>query len=896
MALRKPIIFIKPLSESLARLLVQVDNMKEAENLEILEIDNPEEVDHTFNTVGPSFTILSSPKKCAMLLTTHKKYIKNNKCKIILLSPKPIPGKIIKRLEKLGLTECIIEPVPDKTLFYKAKIHIKSIKLLVKPTQDSTLESGENKNDLDENKELKVKTIKQKIAEAKEQAEKERLLKEDHENIEEKESQEQDPKKEPENYNKSKELLNDLNSLKSEIDIEKEKLKEQHDLSNQIGTSSPADSLSSNMVGKSSYQEEKLGSMAGKVNDKNSLGGKMTGSSSQADQLKSSMSGKSSAADKLDGAMSGKSGAADKLDGAMSGKSGAADKLDGAMSGKSGAADKLDGAMSGKNGAADKLDGAMSGESGAADKLDGAMSGESGAADKLDGALSGKNSKSEKLNSLKGKSNSDEVGGKLSGIVNKNENNSDPRKSETPIEKLKREKEEAEKNRPKDVLTKSAPKAGFAPQKAQKEKESPKASYETPKKSKSKEPLKADYNQEDSNSKQLEKPGIDTDAMNLEEENHTSRNKNEELDPKQLSETEMKKQTPKELEKLNTADQRDKLKKNVELEKTSPELEKLKKKENDELSVGDELPKEKNGSDVDVNFTPLKKNNKSSHDKSKNKKNDLGYSLTDEDKNKGSSEIELETEVLKQAGSLKYAEKGDLGEQTINYAELKKENGGFEIDRESSKKNNDVSDNTENQRDTTYSKMGTESQSSIKKEKKRAGKDYSIEQPKIIEAAPNGLDNLIDVFSFYFDKTKTSQDIFEHIGKYINEIASAKMIFIQTIYSKEKELIYHSGFTEAEHKDLMNLNKTKWEKTGLPIWYDETFKATTNTFLFPFYSGITSLGYVYIEFENQVTKETSMQVEVTLEGARGVYLELLDIKDGKVKNSGISLNPFKKAS
>jgi hypothetical protein len=772
MEARKPILFIKPLSKSLERLLEQVKEMKDSESLDIFEMNQLEEVSQSFQSLGPSFTILSSPKKCAMLLTAQKNYIKAHNCKIILLSPKSIPNKIIQRLEKLGLTECIIEPVPDKTLFYKAKIHIKSINILA--LKEKKAEQKATQKDINSLKN-KMRVIKDEKTQVDESSTNPNSLKNEMKTVEEKNPEVDQSDYHLDSLKKEMRALREeslevnesdhhLDSLKKETRTIKETTKVEDKFNNLQASSCPVDKITGNMVGKSSYQEEKLGRMIGKINDKSNLGAKMSGRSTQVNNLGGAMSGKDSPADNLDGSMSGNNSPADNLDGSMSGNNSPADNLDGSMSGNNSPADNLDGSMSGNNSPADNLDGSMS-----------------------------------------GKSNTEQLSGQLTGDVEKEKlQRPAPKASDTLQKEEKEEKEEKEKKEKKE---KQAPIASYALQKKKKEKQAPIASYALEKKKKEKQAPIASY------------------ALEKKKKEKHAENSNNEIATKAIT--------------INPLEDGSDL--------ATETLEKLQ--------------------NTIIDADPNQLENQSDGIK-KDHNNELGYSLKKEEENHN----QAENKVLKKPVSLIDTKEDNTKVQVIN-----------DNDLEPSKK-------------IALNKMDIEETYSRKNKSNEKIRDDLISQQEIIVAAPNGLDNLIDVYSFYFDKAKTTQDIFQHIAKYINEITPAKMICNQTIYNKEKELLYKSGFTESEQKDLINLNKAKWEKSSLPFWYDQTFQAETNTLLFPFYSGITSLGYVYIEFSMLMTKETSTQVEVTLEGARGLYLELLDKKEGKIKSSGFNLNPFKKAS
>ncbi len=134
MAAKKPLIFIHPLSESLQKLKEVIEEIAEDEGIEIFELDDQAEINQLIPTIGQSLSIFSHPKKCAMTLQPNRKFISKLNSKVILLSKKQIPRKTLDKFSKIGLTDCIVEPVAPKTLLYKVKLLLRSI--VVKDEED----------------------------------------------------------------------------------------------------------------------------------------------------------------------------------------------------------------------------------------------------------------------------------------------------------------------------------------------------------------------------------------------------------------------------------------------------------------------------------------------------------------------------------------------------------------------------------------------------------------------------------------------------------------------------------------------------------------------------------------------------------------------------------------
>lgn len=124
---KKPLIFLNPLSESLTKLKEVMSESADEDGIEIFEAESVEEMAQLLPNIGQSVILTSNPKKCAMMLQTNRKVIKALQSKVILLSPKVIPIRTLEKFMKIGLTECIVEPVAPKTLLYKVNLFVRSI-------------------------------------------------------------------------------------------------------------------------------------------------------------------------------------------------------------------------------------------------------------------------------------------------------------------------------------------------------------------------------------------------------------------------------------------------------------------------------------------------------------------------------------------------------------------------------------------------------------------------------------------------------------------------------------------------------------------------------------------------------------------------------------------------
>lgn len=148
MSAKKPLIFVAPLNESLQKLKEVIEEVAEDEKIEIFEVDDASEVAQLIPTVGQSLSIFGNPKKCAMVLQPNRKVIQKLNSKVILLTKKSMPRKTLDKFSKIGLTECIVEPVAPKTLLYKVRLLLRSI-VVADDTEDEEVETSFGASDSD---------------------------------------------------------------------------------------------------------------------------------------------------------------------------------------------------------------------------------------------------------------------------------------------------------------------------------------------------------------------------------------------------------------------------------------------------------------------------------------------------------------------------------------------------------------------------------------------------------------------------------------------------------------------------------------------------------------------------------------------------------------------------
>ena len=116
------------MSEPLKKLTEVMQEIANDENIEISIIDDVKELVQFIGTTGQSLLAFSNAKKCATFLQANKVILAKTRSKVILLTPKEIPEKTLSKFIKIGLTESILDNSPPKTLVYKVKLLLRSIK------------------------------------------------------------------------------------------------------------------------------------------------------------------------------------------------------------------------------------------------------------------------------------------------------------------------------------------------------------------------------------------------------------------------------------------------------------------------------------------------------------------------------------------------------------------------------------------------------------------------------------------------------------------------------------------------------------------------------------------------------------------------------------------------
>ncbi len=472
---KKSVVFILPMSKTLDQLKTALMQNADAEGLDLLDCQNYEEALQVVPTVAPALLISSDPRTVAQFLNSGKKNIKSGQNKTILISDKKLPLKAMQKLDKLGLTDHIIEPIAAKSLLYKIKIQIRALPSKKVAEELALKSSDKNQSNENQDPENKVKNLNnnsstsadreqsknhQESEDKNNNFDEKNLLKDlsqpkttssklqlfDEENNDE-ENNDEENENENKNFEQTKTAIKNAENKKQKNNL----AQEQEDLysfkkkknDNQIdgnleGKGSKADELDGQMEGKGAKADHLEGYLKGKGAKADELDGQMEGKGVKADHLEGYLKGKGAKADQIDGQMEGKGSKADQLDGQMEGEGTKADQLEGYLKGKGTKADQLKGPMEGKGTKADQLKGTMGGAGAQADQLDGPMAGNGTAADQHKGPMAGKGTKADQLDGpMTGKgTKADQLDGQLEGAGQSSENPAKKKKAQNQSESL----------------------------------------------------------------------------------------------------------------------------------------------------------------------------------------------------------------------------------------------------------------------------------------------------------------------------------------------------------------------------------------------------------------------------------------------------------------------------
>lgn len=123
----KSLIFVYPLTPSLKAYYELISLNAAQENIEIYEIDDPNEFNQLFQSLGATIALFGDPKKCLKCLVANKKYTATLGSKVLLFSPQLLNNQTLTKFHDLGLTEFLVEPIATKSISFKVNLLLKSL-------------------------------------------------------------------------------------------------------------------------------------------------------------------------------------------------------------------------------------------------------------------------------------------------------------------------------------------------------------------------------------------------------------------------------------------------------------------------------------------------------------------------------------------------------------------------------------------------------------------------------------------------------------------------------------------------------------------------------------------------------------------------------------------------
>ena len=881
MAGKKPLIFVYPLSESLQKLKDIMSESSEENGLEIYEVDAAVEAVQLIPTVGQSLTLFSNPKKCAQILQASKKFMSKINSKAILLSPKQMPRKTLDKFSKVGLTECIVEPVAPKTLLYKVNLIMRSIVA--------------QKDEEDE--EFEVKSLSSGEIEEAEGNEKQRMEKgvleddvgEDLYAREKKEKQleieaEEEEKKKKSNYSEEAIDTDWKGSVEQEgLDLESD----DEDKKNKY----EEEDIDTYYKGETQSAELDLGEDEATKKEKAEFESEEAGWGDKEDKSKSldldeeDEENNKENHDEIDSYMRGKVGKADtelEMDDEDE-TSLEKEKVDDEKYLKG----KINQDLMVEE--EDELEGVIREDEEEQDydeeetkkthlELD----------DDEDKDIEKEEHELEEAEDYK-KEREDfdledaEDHKKERHDLEEEEQTENQKEEAEEIEKYYKGKigEQEEEEESEDYTEDDSKKTDLDLEEAE--------NYKKDKEDYDLEEDSSDYEKEKKDDTELDfdEDMYDREKLEDEEMEDYSKKKNSELD---LEDADDNKDYEKEDDE-DDLDGDDKDKKDsldLDLEDDS-DRDKAMGREDDERG---EFGRRESSKDLDLEDGGFQK-------KAKMVEKDVGGHYSNKKSvqhqeydwenlnNKFNQNPDEEEKQKKDENTLTYEGKDDLGEQTIDYSKLWEEFGGITMDREASKAKvtgpkyvagekvedaktaSHYSDDEEGENPNFDGAKGSQDEEEIK----------PIHEPK-----PNGLDTAVKILNFYQQKDTRPEDVYKYIANIIHDEEGGITSFLTM--NKDKHIYedayisileMESGLDETEKKAIWTeqkvKNQSRWRELTLPTWSDETFQNKELEFFYPFYEGVSDLGLAVIDFKNGISQEKVKKLEIILETARGLFLE-----------------------
>lgn len=879
---KKPLIFLQPLSESLKKLKEVMSESSEQDGIEIFEADSIEEMGQLLPNIGQSVVLTSNPKKCALMLQTNRKMIKALQSKVILLSPKAIPYRTLEKFMKIGLTECVVEPVAPKTLLYKVNLFIRSIGNKKSGGEINSKFGMEGKEQTEEEAELTVR-------EKKEQAQAESVEGTVIDNFEKEESPQEEiiAKKKKNNFEEApiESYYKGKNKKTEQIDTDPDSSESNYQEENiesyyKGDLKSASDVIEGDVISKrknAPTEEELLEEIKKKV--------KISVEEDLSDEEQKKVK-------ELEEAIKNKKKKA-KLE----------IDADGNEHGEI------------REKEVEDLGGHYKG------KVQKGLNVEDDEEDFVDE----EDALEEELKDLKNKVKLD-ISDDLDSddFIDKDEveEESDDHKKKT---KLKIVQDQEDKNF-KDKKEQNDSETDDGP--------SIKLDVINDGDGINRDKLSEDQDEVDEEKKSKVKLNI----QDVQEASEEDSQENEE-------EEDSSKKSKIKLNVKNDGDGSTEESDEVDVEESNDLKKKVKLKVQNVLESLDEESDESGEEDSeDINKRRVERTQKKDKDQRKTEswQEELGGDLKrksgesfKEEENLKSNKADARADRIKTHYSSKESikhqdddwgnkwkkgekqqeeykgpkeelaliiEKDDLGEQTIDYKSLKEqfENASFDGVRNKRKKYGIFSEKTPEVRlvtKTIYHEDGTTEEVTVEE---IVGEEEKEVPKKVYEPKPVGLDVAVEVLGLYFIKQTKPKDVLHKIGQKIWDKYKAKCAFYFFDKAKGKydeEFTSISGITlydskeeleeqKLEWKILRDINFNSWQFVKLPFWSDTTYREKKIQFVYPYFEGVNSMGFAVVSFENGLAEEDSKTIEMIVETARGFYLDKTHEISGNRKDYG----------
>jgi len=872
---KKPLIFLNPLSESLTKLKEVMTESAEDDGIEIFEAESVEEMAQLLPNVGQSVVLTSNPKKCAIMLQANRKVIKALQSKVILLSPKAIPYRTLEKFMKIGLTECIVEPVAPKTLLYKVNLFVRSIATKKAGGEMNTKFGLEHKEDnQDDEQTIKESKSNQVVDEEEEATVNEKKTQEEVEEVDYREKKKSNFEEAPiDGYYKGKTKKKNEENLDAEED-ERSGYKEEEIETYYKGETQKSEYLEEEEDPKRNKQqlsdEELLEALKQKVKIS------VEEDISKEDQkkiaeLEETIKKKKKAGLTVEATPDEKKkrslGEAEDLGGHYKGK--IAKKLN---------VDEDDEDFLDEDESLEEIQAELKKKTRL--EIENDLSPDDFIDSQDDQDQSESKKPKVKLNVEEDKAEAD--------FIDKKEEEEKARKdpkiklqveNESPLFKERQQKEEEEK-KARDAKVK------LNIQKDVEEKE-PKA-------------------ERDEAEKEARKTKV---KLNLEDSAENESDSNDDQDASNANEKSTK-------TKLNIIDNEEK---GLKSKEKKEEEEKDHPRKGAIVNASENEKKKKSGNQTDdlggnmsrKSMDSIKEEKKDNHNKSDaradhikthySSKESLKHNDDDWGNKWKKKEKEAEEFKKKPKDNELIIDKKDLGEQTIDYKKLKEQFDSISYDGITNKKKI-YGEQKEKEGEvrvfekTIFHEDGTTEVVMLEElveESEESKQKYYVPNPV-------GLDIATQILSFYMIKETKPKDILSHIGEKVFKLFGAQSAFYffnKTTgkYEESYALSEHSEYVKTREdyaalheywKLLKDAEFNSWQFVKLPFWSDTTFRKQEIQFVYPFFEGVQSMGFAVVTFKAGMTEEKTKTIEMIMETARGFYLDHYHELAGTRKNYG----------